>query len=78
MLLQSENTHSLDPEVAKKYTIDIPDEKWHGKSGPVEKSYPSYFNPLHTILTTTFENVGIPPNSEPVSCLPSRYMLACN
>ncbi|KAH9945913.1 alcohol oxidase [Epithele typhae] len=64
---KSEKTYSLDPGVAKEFTIDLPDEKWHGTSGPLSKSYPTHFNALHTAITTTFDKVGIPLNSEPNS-----------
>ena len=64
---QSESTQPLDPEVAEKYTIQMPDEKWHGTSGPIAKSYPKHFNHLHTVITTSMDNAGLPLNSEPVS-----------
>ena len=64
--------------MAKKYTVEMPDEKWHGSSGPIEKSYPLHFNPIHSEIVATLENIGIPLNSEPVSTfnMQSSWMIA--
>ncbi|KAI0630490.1 GMC oxidoreductase [Trametes polyzona] len=62
---KSESAKPFVPEFAQKYSFPNPDMKWHGTSGPLAKSYPVYFNPLHEAFVNTLEELGVPRNSQP-------------
>ncbi|KAI0647276.1 GMC oxidoreductase [Trametes meyenii] len=62
---KSETTLPLSPDIGKAYTIQSPDPKWHGDSGPIVKGYPTYFNALHVQFLESLKILGIPVNPEP-------------
>ena len=54
----------LDDEL-EKYHIK-PDEEYHGKGGPVEKTFPRWITDLHLPFIQTLEALGVPINLDPV------------
>ena len=50
------------------------DYDFHGKDGPLQKSYPHWFNDYHVAFLDTLDKLGVPINTDNVcfalQCLP--------
>ncbi|KAI9057888.1 GMC oxidoreductase [Trametes sanguinea] len=62
---KSESTVIPPQEHIVKYSLAPFDPCWHGESGPITKSYPTYFNSLHKAFVATLEHLGVPWNPDP-------------
>ncbi|KAL7283580.1 hypothetical protein ACG7TL_003015 [Trametes sanguinea] len=61
---KSESTVIPPEEHIMNYSLMPSDARWHGDSGPIKKSYPTYFNSLHKAFVATLELLGVPWNPD--------------
>ncbi|OSD08624.1 GMC oxidoreductase [Trametes coccinea BRFM310] len=61
---KSESTVVPPEEHIMNYSLMPSDARWHGDSGPIKKSYPTYFNSLHKAFVATLELLGVPWNPD--------------
>ncbi|KAJ3019429.1 hypothetical protein NUW54_g89 [Trametes sanguinea] len=66
---KSESTVSPPQGHTMEYSLAPFDSRWHGESGPIAKSYPTYFNSLHKAFVATLEHLGVPRNPDPASVI---------
>lgn len=74
MLTSTQVEGFVDPptETALKYYAGGFTSDYHGKSGPIKKSFAHYFNPLHVPFLDAVINMGVPLNEDTV-CSSSPY-----
>ncbi|KAF8574747.1 GMC oxidoreductase [Ramaria rubella] len=61
---KSETTLPPDPDLAGRYGIDPPDYDFHGDSGPIVKTHPTWSSDIEWPLISTINSLGVPNNPD--------------